>query len=57
MEKLKQILDGNKKNQTAYDYFWHLAVHRFFLYMQQNNLGMMEASTQAAQEVYQKGSY
>jgi len=25
--------------------------------MQQNNLGMMEASTQAAQEVYQKGSY
>ena len=57
LEKLKQILDSNKKNQTAYDYLRHLAVYRFFIYTQENNLGMMKASTQIAQEIYQKGSY
>lgn len=57
LEKLKQILDSNTKNQTAYDYLRHLAVQRFFIYMQEDNLGMMEASAQAAQEIYQKGSY
>ena len=57
LEQLKQILDGNTKNQTAYDYLRHLAVQRFFIYMQKDHLGMMEASVRAAQEIYQKGSY
>jgi hypothetical protein len=57
LKKLQQVLKSNKKNQTAYDYLRHLAVYKYFTYLQQDNLGKMEASAQAAQDVYQKGSY
>ena len=48
LKKLQQILEGNKKNQTAYDYLRHLAVYKYFIYLQRDNLGKMEASAQAA---------
>lgn len=57
IEKLENILSGNKKKIAAYDYLQYSALHLFFIYWKQYNLTRIKASLRSAKEVYNKGKY
>jgi hypothetical protein len=55
--ELENILSGNLKKMTAYDYLRYKALHLFIKGWKNENLTKIEASLQSAKIVYDKGSY
>ncbi|GBB88135.1 hypothetical protein RclHR1_14660006 [Rhizophagus clarus] len=55
--KLEEILSGNLKKMTAYDYLHYRAVHKFFKKWKYDNLSKKQASLHSVKVVYDKGFY
>jgi len=55
--EIENILSGNLKKISAYDYLRYKALHLFFKGWQNENLTKTDASLQSAKIVYNKGSY
>lgn len=55
--KLEEILSGNLRKITAYDYLRYRAVYIFYKEWKHNNLGKEQASLHSAKIVYDKGPY